>query len=361
MRSKPTIRDVAKRAGVSIATVSYVLNDSPEEAISDEAKQRVWSAVRTLNYHRAAAAVNLATQRTRNVGVFLYRGHSDLTNPFYSFVIQGIIREAMDRDYNLLFSYIESKYRDSRDLPKIIREANVAGAIFVGRVYPKMVEDVSSSGVPVVAVDHHPRIKRLPSVQIDNRKGGELAAEHLLGLGHEQMAFVGRVAKTVSVIQRAEGFMGSLARCGNPRVSATAIDCDALTFHEGLRRSRDLLVKKGAPTAVFCANDEVAAGVLRAARESGRVVPDDMSVVGFDDIIMANYADPPLTTVSVEKEQMGRRATARLIDIVEGRRSDTLEDVVPVELVVRSSTGAAPRGRQGAASPRVSPPQRARA
>src|SRR5258708_28852318 len=109
MGSKPTIRDVAKKAGVSIATVSYVLNNNSDEVISDQAKARVWSAVRALNYHRAAAAVSLARQRTRNIGIILNPGHSDVTNPFYSFVIQGIIREVMDHDYNLLFSYLESK------------------------------------------------------------------------------------------------------------------------------------------------------------------------------------------------------------------------------------------------------------
>src|SRR5579883_722638 len=151
MGSKPTIRDVAKKAGVSIATVSYVLNDNSDEVISAPAKQRVWSAVRALNYHRAAAAVSLATKRTRNIGVILYPGHSDVTNPFYSFVIQGVIREAMDRDYNLLFSYIESRYRDRRDLPKIIREANVAGVLFVGHINVPMLCDIRDSGIAVVA------------------------------------------------------------------------------------------------------------------------------------------------------------------------------------------------------------------
>src|SRR5258708_10294106 len=142
MGSKPTIRDVAKRAGVSIATVSYVLNNNLEEVISDHAKERVRKAVRALNYHRAAAAVSLATKRTRNIGIILYPGHSDVTNPFYSFVIQGIIREAMDRDYNLLFSYVEPKYRGSQDLPKVIREANVAGVLFVRRINPPILSDM---------------------------------------------------------------------------------------------------------------------------------------------------------------------------------------------------------------------------
>jgi LacI family transcriptional regulator len=343
MGLKPTIRDVAKRAGVSIATVSYVMNDSSEEVISEQAKQRVWGAVRALNYHRAAAAVSLATQRTRNIGLFLYPGHSDLTNPFYSFVIQGIVREAMGRDYNLLFSYVESQYRDSRDLPKIIREANVAGVLFVGRIYPRMLCDIRDMRIPVVAVDHHPRIKRVASVQIDNRGGGELAAQHLVGLGHEHLAFVGWVAGIVSVIQRGEGFLRGLERHGIVGTKQKeVVPCDALLFDEGRKRSRELLTRNKRVTAIFCANDDVAAGALRAVRELGRSVPADVSVVGFDDIIMANYTDPALTTIGVGKEELGRLATARLLDLVERRRSDTHEDVVPVELIVRSSTGRPP-------------------
>jgi DNA-binding LacI/PurR family transcriptional regulator len=345
MGSKPTIRDVAKRAGVSIATVSYVLNDSSEEVISEPAKQRVWTAVRALNYHRAAAAVNLATKRTRNIGIIHYLGQSDVTNPFYSFVIQGVIREAMDRDYNLLFSYVESRYRGAQDLPKMIREANVAGVIFVGRIYPRMLCDTRDSGVAVVAIDHSPRIKGVASVQIDNRRGGELAAQHLIDLGHEQFAFVGCVTRVGSIAERSEGFVRVLEEHGVTRAShKEVILCDTFTFHEGRKRSLELFARNKGVTAIFCANDEVAAGVLRAAREVGLSVPGDVSVVGFDDIIMSNYTDPPLTTISTGKEQMGRQATARLLDLVEGRRTDTHEDLVPVELVVRSST-AAPRSK----------------
>jgi LacI family transcriptional regulator, galactose operon repressor len=347
MASKPTIRDVAKRAGVSIATVSYVLNNNPEEVIGDGAKERVRKAVRALNYHRAAAAVSLATQRTRNIGIILYPGHSDVTNPFYSFVIQGIIREAMDRDYNLLFSYVEPRYRGSQDLPKVIREANVAGVLFVGRINPPMLYDIRDSGIAVVAIDHHPKVKKVASIQIDNSGGGELAAKHLVGLGHQALAFVGHVTEISSIVQRSEGFRRALERSGLVRPALREIvTCDTLAFQEGQRRTHELLKRNKAVTGIFCANDEVAAGVLRALHELGRSVPRDMSVVGFDDIIMANFTDPPLTTISVSKEQMGRRATARLLAMVEGQRSDTQEDLVPVELVVRSST-ASPRKRVG--------------
>lgn len=336
MGSKPTIRDVAKKAEVSIATVSYVLN-SNSEAISEQVKARVWAAVRALNYHRAAAAVSLARQRTRNVGIILYPIDSDLTNPFYSFVVQGVVREVMERDYNLLFSYIESPYKDRRDLPKIVREANVVGVLFVGRIDETMAHDIRALGISVIGVDHPPS-EQVPSIQIDNRGGGELAARHLLDLGHTSVAFVGRVERCWSVMERCDAFVATLAKAADKHV----VSCASLTFHEGYARSRELLLTNEDVTAVSCANDEVAAGVLRAVHELGRAVPGDVSVVGFDDIIMSNYTDPPLTTVGVAKERMGRRAAARLLEIVEGRGEESKDEVVPVQLVIRSST-AAPR------------------
>jgi DNA-binding LacI/PurR family transcriptional regulator len=348
MGSKPTIRDVAKRAGVSIATVSYVLNNTYGEVISEQAKARVRTAVRALNYYRAAAAVSLATRRTRNIGIILGTNQNDVANPFYSFVIRGILYEAMTRDYNVLFTYIESKYRGARDLPKVIREANVSGVLFVGRVSRAVLSDIKALGIAVVAIDHHPRVKQVASIQIDNAGGGKLAARHFLDLGHESLAFVGHVEGISSIVQRGEGFSKALKHWGSEhRNHVEVVPCDVLTFHDGHRRSLDLLQRNGDVTAIFCANDEVAAGVLKAAHELGRDVPGDLSVIGFDDIIMANYTDPPLTTVNVGKEQMGKSAVTRLLDMIEGRRFDTGEDVVAAELVVRSSTG-----------PRRAPPKR---
>lgn len=351
MGSKPTIRDVAKKAGVSIATVSYVLNRNPENAISEQARKRVWDAVQALNYHRAAAAVNLARQRTRNIGIVLYLDESAVTNPFYSFVIQGILREAMARDYNVLFSYLESGYRDSRDLPKIVREANVAGVLLIGRIYPRMLRDIRETDTVVVAVDPFPSTRKVAVIQIDNRRGGELAAEHILSLGHRRAAFVGGVDDRPSIVQRREGFLRALEQAG---AEAVTVSGPSLTFDAGYARSCELLKEDPHVTAIFGANDEVAAGVLHAAHELGRSVPHDLSVVGFDDIIMAKHTDPPLTTVKVDKERMGRCATTRLLALIEeDGKADVSDDLAPVELITRSSTAPPPQRIERASSARL--------
>jgi LacI family transcriptional regulator, repressor for deo operon, udp, cdd, tsx, nupC, and nupG len=182
------------------------------------------------------------------------------------------------------------------------------------------------------------------AIQIDNRGGGELVAKHFLELGHERAAFVGLVRGVSSIAERCDGFRAA----GRGGLNIEVVACDALAFQQGHERALRLLRESPETTAIFCANDEVAAGVLRAARELGRSVPGDLSIVGFDDIIMAMYTDPPLTTVSVPKEQLGRRATARLIEAVDGKPDGAREEIVPVSLAIRQSTAPARVG-----SPRV--------
>ena len=348
MTKRPTIKDVAKQAGVSIATVSFVLNNHPGEVISEKVKKRVWAAARQLEYHPSAAAAGLARKRTRNVAIVFYLDDSTVSNQFYSFVIQGAIKEAMLREHHLLFSFIDHPYKTVGDLPKVIREHNAEGVMFIQHTHPKLVRDIQQRGFPVVAVDHHPPVKDLDSLQIDNRRGGELAAEHLLELGHARLAVLQAAVDRPSIAERVQGFRMALEAHGvafAPR--ANVIDCDSLTFESAHERMLGVLRTNRDLTALFCANDEMAAGAIRAAYESGLDVPGDLSVVGFDDIIMSRYTHPPLTTVGVDKEQLGRRAMSRLLDLVEGKDGKCRRETVPVALVVRRST-AKPRARRKA-------------
>jgi LacI family transcriptional regulator len=358
MGSKPTIRDVAREAGVSIATVSYVLNGNVNEDISAPVRERVREAVRKLDYHRAASAVSLATRRSRNVGIIVCPVHSDVTNPFYSFVIDGVIREVTDRRYNLLFAYIDSSEDGPAEVPQMIRESNVAGVLFVGRVDRAMVLQSARLGMRVVTIDPGVAIEGVPSVRIADCSGGRIAARHLLELGHRQMAFVGLVPSVLSIADRHKGFRAALAEAG-PAVQLEAVRCP-LTYEESYAHVCRLLDTSRPITAIFGANDEVAAGAIRAARERGRAVPADLSVVGFDDIIMARYTDPPLTTVAVPKESLGRRAAAMLVNAIDGECTGQLDEVVPVALITREST-ATPRSPDAPARGRRSrrdPPAR---
>ncbi len=344
MPKKSTIRDVAKRAGVSIATVSFVLNNRPNEVISDKVKKRVREAARALDYHPSATAAGLARKSTRTVGIIFYQDQSTISNQFYSFVIQGAIQEAIEQQYNLLFSYVNKEYTGYADLPKIIQERNAEGALFMQQIHPKMVRDIEKCGIPVVAIDHFPAMKQINSLQIDNRRGGRLAAEHLADLGHTKIGLLQAAEDRPSISERIEGFKAGLADRGvrfNSR--ANVLQCRSLDFEAGYQRTLQRFRRSRSLTALFCVNDEMAAGALRAAHQLHLEVPRDFSVVGFDDITMSNYTNPPLTTVGLIKEALGHRAMKRLLALVEGKNGRFIRETVAVDLVLRDSTGAPPQ------------------
>jgi DNA-binding LacI/PurR family transcriptional regulator len=337
MTKTSTIKDVAKQAAVSIATVSFVLNERSGQSISDEVRRRVLRAARDLHYHANAAAADLARKRTNNVAIIFYKEEELIANAFYSFVVQGAIKQAIEREYNLLFSYIGKTYGGVSDLPKVIREKNAQGALFINRVNPRLLRDIQARGIPVVAIDHFPQVTEINSLEIDNVHGGALAAEHLIELGHVRLGFLRAAAQRPSIAERGLGFSRALAR-HDLNTRGTVIEAQSLSFEGAHDEAQTVLRRKRRPTALFCANDEMAAGVLRAAYELGIRVPEELSVVGFDDITMSNFTDPPLTTVSVVKEHLGRRAMTRLLELVEGTDREVKHENVTVQLVVRGST-----------------------
>ena len=346
---------MAERAGVSTATVSFVLNGNPNESISEAVKSRVLGAARALSYHANAAAAGLARQKNRNIGVVFYEEDESITNNFYSFVVQGAVKEAVERDYNLLFSYVDPTYKNFQDLPKMVREKNAEGVLFMRRAHPGMVKDISALSIPVVLVDTFPRVTGVNAFQIDNAQGGRIAGEYMFTLGHENVAMLVPRDAVPSIEQRLSGFRGAFDKLDR-RFSrhANVIEADGLNYYSAHRTATALFAKQSPSggagarpngiTGIFCANDEMAAGTLRAAHEAGLLVPRDLSVIGFDDIVLSNYTDPPLTTVGVVKEHMGRRAMARLIELVEGVDRAVKVELAPVRLIVRGST-AAPRSK----------------
>lgn len=334
---------------MSAATVSFVLNSSPGQVISDTVKKRVLAVTERLGYYPSAAAAGLARKRTRNVALVFYQDDNLITNLLYSFVVQGAIKEAAGRGYNVLFSFVANEYKHMADLPLVVRERNAEGALFIHAVSERMVSDMQARGVACLAVDNHPLVEGLESVTMDNTVGAELAVNHLADLGHTRIGFLRGGADRPSIAERSAGFRRAMLARGLPfSARANVVDGPALSFQTGYEQARRLLSTRTELTALFCANDEMAAGALRAAREVGRSVPEQLSVVGFDDVIMSNYVDPPLTTVGCNKEGMGRLAMERLLARVEdppprGRRSDAApRHLLPVELVVRRST-ARPR------------------
>jgi DNA-binding LacI/PurR family transcriptional regulator len=282
-------------------------------------------------------AAGLAGKRTKNIGLVFYQQDHAISNQFYSFVIEGIVQETIEKNFNLLFSYVGEAYGGTQDLPRTVREKNVDGVILLWRTHPKLVEDIRSRGIPVVAIDPAPVLKGVDTVQIDNRGGGQWAAEHLIHNGHKRIGLL-TAPGIPSFQEREEGFRTAHAKANLKVDEALVFKAENLSFWAAYEGAKAFLKKARRMTGIFCVNDEMAAGVLRAAHEVGFKVPDDLSVVGFDNITMANYTDPPLTTISPAKHYMGKLAASRILEAIENKALAPQRHEAPVELIVRGST-----------------------
>jgi len=339
MTKRPTIKDVATKAGVSVATVSFVLNNASGQPIGKAVRERVQKAAQSLNYHPNASAAHLARRRTRHVAIVLYEEEYLLSNTFYSGVVEGALKQALEREYHLLFSYVKADYKGRSDLPIVITQRNTEGVLFIKKLIPEMVADIATMGLPIVAIDHQVPSPWVSSVSMENRRGGAMAAEHLRGLGHKHLAILAGGLERQSISERVKGFTEELRKSGIGEVQRQPLwKSSALTFDGGFAAAIKGFRKDPQITGLFCVNDEMAAGAIRAAHQLGYRVPSQLSVVGFDDIDLARYIDPPLTTIGVDKLELGRRAMSQLIDQIEGSAKSVTEQRVDVQLIIRGTT-----------------------
>jgi DNA-binding LacI/PurR family transcriptional regulator len=334
------IYDVAKMAGVSIATASKALNGRKD--VREETRARVAEVAKRINYHPSHMARGLAKRMTENIGlVALRRFHVPFfTNPFYSRVIEGMEIEVTKSNYNLLLTVVPAENMGDEILfPKMVREKNVDGLCLLGEIPEAFLTEVASRGIPTVVVDFYS--DKVPGhyVVSDNAGGAAIAAEHLLGLGHRNIAFVGDVLKDASFEERRRGFEKALAKAGIK--AAKALDVDIASKNAPAQVAA-YLQDPSCPSALFCCNDAHAFLVLGEARKLGISVPSQLSVVGFDDIDEAALAQPGLTTLHVEKQEMGAKAIHIVLDLIAHPEASPKRVETPVHLVQRSST-AKPR------------------
>jgi DNA-binding LacI/PurR family transcriptional regulator len=333
--SEPTIYDVARVAGVSTATVSRALNGTGP--IAPTTRAAIEEAVRDLGYRPNTIARSLATRSTQTIALML----PDITDPFYPWLVKGIQGLADERDYKILLCTSEGDAEREENYLDLLRAKQVDGALVDGLVLPgERIARLVGEGFPIVSLDRAIDAPSVPLVQVDNRLGGRLGTQHLLDLGHSRIVHVaGRESLRITQ-ERAAGYREALESAGIEPDAKLVVGGDFA--EEGGYLGVRTLLEAGVPfTAVFAANDVSALGALRAASERGRQVPKDLSVVGFDDLWLAAYTAPPLTTVRQPSFEMGRRATEILIDLIEGgprppRNSHTFQP----ELVVRASTAS---------------------
>jgi len=329
-----TIKEVARRAGVSVATVSRVYNHS--HRVREETRVRVRHTAQRLGYSPHGAARSLVTNRTHTIGVLL----PDLYGEFFSELIRGIDQTAQARGYHVLLSSARSQVESLEPALRSMR-GRVDGLILMtpdldaaaaGRSLP--------AGFPVVLLNGPPSDAACDSFGIANFDGARSMVRHLASLGHRRIAIICGAEQNFDAAERLRGYRTALVELGLDRDPGLELPGD---FSEaaGHAAARRMLERDLRPSAVFAANDGMAIGALSAFRDAGLRVPDDIAVAGFDDIPMARYVEPALSSVRVDISELGKNATDRLLDALGEPAPRTLQhQTLPTTLVVRRSCGA---------------------
>ncbi len=330
------IADVAARAGVGGATVSRVLNGRAN--VRPATRDRVQEAIRALNYRPSSVARSLSLQRTMVVGAVL----PWFTNPSAVQRVRGIVEGLSGSPYDLMVFDVESEDRQRRAFELFDRGDRADGLLVVSTLPPDAeVERIRSAGLPCILVDGvHPS---LPSIAVDDAGGGETATRHLIELGHRRIAHIGDTPPEFRFDwsrDRTRGYERALERVGI-EVRPEYVREGTRLLHVARGIATELLTLPDRPTAIFAASDTQAFGTLEAARALGIRVPEELSVIGFDDIEVASHVG--LTTIRQPLFESGRRGAELLLRALSGRRVDVRTELLPLELIVRATTGPAPR------------------
>jgi LacI family transcriptional regulator len=344
MQNKPgelmNLNAVAKKAGVSTATVSRVLNDLA--VVRDSTRARVLKAAQELNYHPNLHARSLARGKSRTLGILI----SNMENPFFFDIFHALEFAAHSRGYEVVVANTDYRSEQLLSSARLMIGWRVAGlAAIVSEMDPDLMQVLTDTRIPIVFYDVGTPRKNITTVRVNYRKGMRKIVEYLFSLGHTRMAFLGHHSTLEPLNERRKTFLDSVAQCSPNAEARIVAGTDGL--EGGRQAARELLSSGFRPTAIICVNDFMAVGVLRELREQGIRVPQEMSVTGFDNIRLAEFCSPALTTAHIPREQIGQIIFQSLVPDPEKEQLTGREIVIDPELVVRESTGAAPNAQPG--------------
>jgi DNA-binding LacI/PurR family transcriptional regulator len=329
------MEDVAERAGVSVTTVSHVMNKT--RFVARDTRQRVLKAIRELNYYKDAHARKLAKGQSDFFGLIV----SDIENPFFPEIIKSFETAALNRSFDLMLSNTDYDPRRAQHAVQKMIENKVRGvAVMTSEFSPELAQQLTANRVCVVFLDVGQPQPYISNIKVDYARGIFQAIDHLYGLGHQTIAFIAgpQSLRSAAVRRRAftdalhqHGLMTEVTIEGNHRVDG------------GVKAIETLLQRPNFPSAILCSNDLTAIGAITALQDAGLRVPEDVSIVGFDDIYLARIVRPGLTTVNLPRERVGALAFEALQKMLRSKARPGAEYVVETQLQIRKSTAPAPR------------------
>ncbi|MBP7960357.1 MAG: LacI family DNA-binding transcriptional regulator [Caldilineaceae bacterium] len=329
-----TMRDVAERAGVSIKTVSRVVNEQGE--ISEATRQNVLAVIKELRYRPNLLARGLVTQRTNTIGLVI----GDITNPFFSEVARGVQDVARAEGYNIFLANTDSLPDDERKVLRSLADHAVDGIIiFPNSDNEELIGELASREQPIVLVNYLLNHEHVGLVTTDLYAGSRLAVDHLAAKGHQH---IGMLAGSNLVVgnnqgRRLRGFRDGLAAYGLPD-NPDYVRISPGNMEGGHAAALALLAQHPQITAIYAYNDLLAMGALQACRQMGKRVPDECALIGFDDILMVSLVNPSLTSVRIDKSNLGQQAMHQLLSMIRNPDQPPAPIVLGVDLVIREST-----------------------
>jgi LacI family transcriptional regulator len=335
-----TIKDVALRANVSVTTVSHVVNST--RFVSEDSRQRVNEAIAVLKYVPSALARSLKNNRTYTIGMMI----PNCTNPFFAELIRGIEDTCFASNFNVILCNSDEDSNKQRKYIRVLMEKQVDGLIVFSLGDDKQLSVLlAETNVPQILLDREVDQIKADLVKVDHEAGGWIATRHFIDLGHRRIACITGPLDLTSARQRLHGYRRALNEAGlevNPQWEVEG----GFTSENGYLAMQRLLVLGHRPSAVFASNDLMALGALCAATRHGLRVPQDISVVGFDDIALAAYTSPPLTTVAQPKHQLGSMAANFLMDRIVHPDRPLRREIFQPQLCLRQSTMAYPGDKE---------------
>lgn len=331
---KTTIYDVAKAAGVSITTVSRVINNTGR--ISDKTRQKVMNVMNEMAYTPNVHAAALTGKRTNMIALVA----PDISNPFYGELAKSIEERADELGFQMLICSTDYDPKKETKYFSVLKQKKVDGIIFATGIEShdsmSALEEIASEHIPIAMISQDKPLLPMDIVVIDDVRGGYEAAKHLLSLGHTNIACIIGDGSTTGEKNRIKGFRQAMKEAGVPIDESLIIQ--TRFYLESGKEEAGKLLDRNAPTAIFAFNDVLACAAIQAARIRSIKVPDDLSIIGFDNTILAEMAAPPLTTIAQPIKEMGRSVIELLAEAIEGKRKAKQKIVLPPELVVRHST-----------------------